>query len=180
MSLVQNGAPAGLGLSVEDLIEYTGWERGKWRARFEVQPDVLRLSAGPNGDGRFSTVGDLVKHVFAAEQRYVQRLRGELLTDFDSVASDDVRALFAVGETSRRDLARLVASFPATEWDTPREYKILTYLVTTTPRKIVMHVLLHEIRHWAQIATLCRLNGLAGEFHDFLVSPIWGGEFRPA
>ena len=41
-----------------------------------------------------------------------------------------------------------------------------------------MHVLMHEIRHWAQIATLLRLNGVAGEFHDFLFSPVLGGEFK--
>jgi uncharacterized damage-inducible protein DinB len=48
-----------------------------------------------------------------------------------------------------------------------------------TPRKIVVHVLMHEIRHWAQIGTLFRLNGLSGEFHDFSFSPVLGGEFNP-
>ena len=43
-----------------------------------------------------------------------------------------------------------------------------------------MHTVLHEIRHWAQIATFFRLNGLTGEFHDFLFSPVFGGEFRRA
>lgn len=180
MSLVQNGTPIGLGLSVEDLIEYTGWERGTWRAWFEAHPDALRVSAGPNGDGRFATIGDLVKHIFSAEQRYVQRLRGEPLTDFERLPTDDARTLFAVGDASRTDLVHLIASLPQSDWDSPREYTILTYLVKTTPRKIVIHVLMHEIRHWAQIATLCRTNGLVGEFHDFLASPVWGGEFRPA
>jgi len=35
-------------------------------------------------------------------------------------------------------------------------------------------VLMHEIRHWAQIATLLRTD----EFHDFLFSPVLGGEYR--
>ena len=39
------------------------------------------------------------------------------------------------------------------------------------------HILLHEIRHWAQIATLLRVSGLTGEFHDFLFSPIMGSGF---
>jgi len=38
---------------------------------------------------------------------------------------------------------------------------------------------MHEIRHWAQIGTLFRLNGLAGEVHDFSFSPVLGGEFNP-
>jgi len=37
---------------------------------------------------------------------------------------------------------------------------------------------MHEIRHWAQIATLLRLQGLTDEFHDFLFSPVLGGEYR--
>jgi uncharacterized damage-inducible protein DinB len=50
--------------------------------------------------------------------------------------------------------------------------------LTATPRKIITHVVVHEIRDWAQIATLLRLNGLSGDFHDFLFSPVLGGEFR--
>jgi len=45
-------------------------------------------------------------------------------------------------------------------------------------RKLVAHVLIHEIRHWTQIATLCRFAGLRGEFHDFLFSPVLGNEFK--
>ena len=52
-------------------------------------------------------------------------------------------------------------------------------LLKATPRKIVVHVVMHEIRHWAQIGTLFRLHGLTGELHDFLFSPVLGGEFMP-
>ena len=59
-------------------------------------------------------------------------------------------------------------------------FRILSYEVTATPKKIVVHVLLHEIRHWAQIATLCRVNGFVGEPQDFLASPVWDGEVKLA
>jgi hypothetical protein len=36
------------------------------------------------------------------------------------------------------------------------------------------------LRHWAQIATLLRLHGVADAFHNFLFSPVLGGEFRRA
>jgi uncharacterized damage-inducible protein DinB len=55
---------------------------------------------------------------------------------------------------------------------------MLNYFVKATPKKIVIHILMHEIRHWAQITTLFRLSGLTGELHDFLASPVMGGEFR--
>ena len=72
-------------------------------------------------------------------------------------------------------LTDLIRDLDPSLWDVPREFVILGYNVTATPKKIVMHVLMHEIRHWAQIATLCRLNGLVVEWQDFLGSPVWGG-----
>ena len=71
-----------LTLALDDLLEYTDWERGKWRERLLRQGDqVLEISAGAHGDGRFKSVGDLVKHIFSAEKRYVERLYGRPLTD---------------------------------------------------------------------------------------------------
>jgi uncharacterized damage-inducible protein DinB len=46
-----------------------------------------------------------------------------------------------------------------------------------TPRKIMTHVLMHEIRHWAQIATRFRQSGLKVDFHDFLFCPAMGDVF---
>jgi hypothetical protein len=40
--------------SVEDLIEYTDWERGKWRDFLRTRRDeVLKIGVGLNGVGRF-------------------------------------------------------------------------------------------------------------------------------
>jgi DinB family len=69
-------------------------------------------------------------------------------------------------------LKELIKTFPSKDWDVPQDFNLLNNFLRATPRKIVIHVLLHEIRHWAQICTLFRLNGLTGEFHDFLFSPV--------
>jgi uncharacterized damage-inducible protein DinB len=165
-------------LSLNDLIEYTDWERRKWYDWLREHGDqVLKISAGPHGDGRFESVGELVRHIFSAEKRYVERLSGRSLTDTAFIPNDNIEALFQFSQQSRNELRELVETFPAQEWDTPRDFKILTYFVRTTPKKIVIHVLMHEIRHWSQIATLLRLHGLAGEPHDFLASPVMGGGF---
>jgi uncharacterized damage-inducible protein DinB len=168
--------PVNLGLN--DLIEYTAWDRQKWYdwLRQHGEP-VLKISARPHGDGRFASVGELVRHIFSAEKRYVERLSGRPLTDAASIPRDDIEALFRFGQQGRTDWKDFVEKFPTHEWDVPQDHKLMDRILTVTPRKIIVHILLHEIRHWAQIATLFRLSGLTDDFHDFLFSPVMGGEF---
>ncbi len=95
-----------------------------------------------------------------------------------AIPVDDIDALFQFGRQSRSALEAFIATFPPAEWDVFREFPLMNGVLRATPRKIVIHILMHEIRHWAQIATLLRLEGLTDEFHDFLFSPVLGGEFR--
>jgi uncharacterized damage-inducible protein DinB len=164
------------GLSLNDLMEYTDWERGKWHDRLRQQGNqVLEIGAGSHGDGRFESVGELVRHIFSAEKRYVERLSGRPLTDMASIPKDNVEALFQFSHRSRKELKELIETLPAAEWNAPQDFKILDYSVRATPHKIVIHILMHEIRHWAQIGTLLRLSGVTDGFHDFLFSPVLGG-----
>lgn len=170
-----------LNLSLNDLMEYTDWEREKWHKWLLQQgAQVLKISAGPHGDGRFEIVGDLVRHIFSAEKRYIEKLSNRSLTETASIPNDDIEALFQFGQQSRKGLRGFVETLPVQEWDVPEDLKFpnLNVSARATPKKIVVHILLHEVRHWAQIATLWRLNGLTrSEFHDFLFSPVMG-EFR--
>lgn len=167
------------GLSLNDLLDYTEWERQEWYGYFRQHgAQVLELSAGPHGDGRFEKVGELMRHIFGAEKRYVDRLSGRPITDVSSVPTNDIEALFQLSRQSRMELRELVNSLSGPEWDAPTDLKIMNYSAQVTPKKVVIHVLMHEIRHWAQIATLLRLNGMAARFHDFLFSPVMGGEFN--
>ena len=165
-------------LAINDLLDYTDWERDKWLEWFRQQGTAMEITSGTHGDGRFDKAGEVVRHIFSAEKRYVDRLSGRPLTDTNKIPAGDIEALFQFGRQSRRDLRDFIEAFPAQEWDTPQEFKLLNWFLSATPRKIVAHILLHEIRHWAQMATLFRFNGLAVEFHDFLFSPVMGGEFR--
>jgi uncharacterized damage-inducible protein DinB len=165
-------------LSLTDLIDYTDWERQKRHEWMRQQGDqILKVSAGPNGD-RFETVGDLVKHIFSAEKRYVERLSARPMTDTSSVPSDNIEALFQFGRESRNSLREFIGSFPADKWDVPQEQNLVVAVVLVTPRKAVTHILLHETRHWAQIGAMLRMAGHKGDFHDFLFCPAMGGIVR--
>ena len=166
-------------LNLTDLMDYTEWERQKWHDWLTQHgDDALKLSAGPNGDGRFSTVGDVIKHIFSAEARYTDRLSDRALTDPASLPSDNSEALFQFGAQTRTALNKFIDTLAAQEWDSFREFEFFNGVLRATPKKILTHVLLHEIRHWAQIATLLRLNGLKDDLHDFIFSPVLGGELR--
>jgi uncharacterized damage-inducible protein DinB len=168
-----------LTLSVGDLTDYTEWERRDWHDWLQRRGDsVLNISAGPHGDGRFETVGELIRHIFSAEKRYVDRLSGKPLTDATSIRADSFEILFEFGQLSWKELKAFIESFPTAEWDVPQAFTLMNSSLRATPKKIIIHVLIHEIRHWAQIATVLRLNGLTGNFHDFLFSPVFGGEFK--
>jgi uncharacterized damage-inducible protein DinB len=160
------------------LMNYTDWEREKWHEWIGQHGECLKTSVGPHGDNRFQTVGDVVKHIFSAETRYVERLSEKPLTDTASLSNDNLEALFGFGQQSRKALAEFIRTFPAEQWDILMDFDFFGNLLKATPKKMIIHVLLHEVRHWAQIATLFRVTGLKVDFHDFLFSPVLGGEFR--
>jgi uncharacterized damage-inducible protein DinB len=162
-------------IDVRDLVAYTGWQRGVWQQWFAHNgADALGVTTGSNGDGRFPTVGSVIRHIFSAELRYLQRIAGLPLTDASSVPTDDPVALFDFGSLGRARFVVLLETLPPASWDTPLEFPLLNGTARANPRKIILHVLIHEIRHWAQVATLLRLQGWVPERLDLLLSPVLG------
>lgn len=159
---------------IDFLLEYTDWDRRLWAAYFHAQgPSVFAMDLGANSDGRIKNIGELVRHIFAAEQRYVQRIKGEPLTDGADVATDNVEALFDFGRQSRQNMRYLLLKFPEEALDKPQEIQLGASKRMVTPRTMIVQAVTHEIRHWAQIATLLRINGRKTGPHDFLVSGIF-------
>ena|SRR5690349_5368501 len=167
-------------LTFNPLIGYTEWERAKWHDWFlDGRGQALNVGTGPHGDGRLQTIGELVRHIFSAEKRYIDRLCGRAITETGSIPTDDVEALFQFGRLSRKNLMEFIEQLPSREWDQIKEFPLMNSTIRATHKKVVMHIVMHEIRHWAQIATLLRVGGFPlGEFHDFLFSPVFGGELQ--
>jgi uncharacterized damage-inducible protein DinB len=164
-----------LALDVRDLVGYTTWQRSFWRTWFDrTGPAPLTVTTGDHGDGRFTTIGGLIRHIFSSELRYAERIAGVPLTDTTVVAIDDPNALFLLAAVGRASFMGVIETLSASEWTEPLEFPLLSSTVRSTPRKIVLHVLTHEIRHWAQVATLLRLQGWVAERQDLLFSPVLG------
>ena len=145
-------------LDYMELLRYTEEERGKWR-RFFVEHDQA-LDGPLTPGGRFATVGKLVDHIFLVEQRHLQRLRGETVAEQTGLTGSNAAPLFDYGASVRRELEQFVALLDTDEANEARTLQVRGQDWVMTPRKLLFHILLHEIRHWAQIALAVRLAGL--------------------
>lgn len=158
-------------LELGALAAYVDGETERWRAWFEsAPPEVLELPLGPGAEG---TVRTLVKHVFAVELRYAQRLLGEPVSAYEELADGTVAELWAIhaAAAALRDRYLRQATPEALDRvlvsDTRRLGRIESRAHT-----VVVHTFIHGIRHWAQIAAVLRAHGHGGLWeHDWIASP---------
>jgi uncharacterized damage-inducible protein DinB len=146
-----------LTLEYGELLRYTVEERGKWRAYLVSTPQAIDAPLQP--DARFSTVGKLIDHIFLVERRHLQRLRQEPLSDRTGLTGNNAPPLFDYGASVRRELEHYVEGLDEGVADQVRTFDVRDQQWAMTPRKLLFHILVHEIRHWAQIALAVRLAG---------------------
>jgi uncharacterized damage-inducible protein DinB len=114
----------------------------------------------------------VLDHVFLVERRHLTRMQGGQLPEKTGVQPGDWHGLLAYAEAARADLRGYLGGLTeqaAGQWMT---FTVQSGTFTMTRRKLASHILLHEIRHLAQIAYAARLAGHAppGE-HDFFYAP---------
>jgi len=146
-----------LTITYEELVRYTNGEREKWRRWFSEHPAALDAPVQPGG--RLPTVGKLIDHIFLVERRHLQRLTSQPLSDSTGLTGNNAPPLFDYGASVRRELEQFVAEPGEDDLDTMRVFEVREQKWPMTPRKLLFHILLHETRHWAQIALAVRLAG---------------------
>lgn len=158
-----------LTLSIGELLGYTMEERDKWRRFFGSNPQAIDTPFQPGG--RCGTVGKLIDHIFLIERRHLQRLRGEALSERTGLTGNNAPPLFDYGASVRRELEQYVRELDDDEAAQIRTFDVAGQQYSLSARKLLSHIVMHEIRHWAQIALAVRLAGLEppGE-HDLLYS----------
>src|SRR4028118_661303 len=86
------------------LIGYVEHETERWRTWFQAAPaEVMDLPLGSGADG---TIRSLIKHIFAVELRYAQRLAGEPVSDYEQLADGTVEQLWEIHHAARAVLGR--------------------------------------------------------------------------
>ena len=158
-----------LSVAFDELIRYTSAEREKWRGWFARHAAAIDAPVQPGG--RLPTVGKLIDHIFLVEQRHLQRLTEVPLSESTGLSGSNAPPLFDYGASVRRELEQFAADLDPDLADEQRPLEVRGQRYMTSPRKLLFHILVHEIRHWAQIALAVRLAGFEppGE-HDFFYS----------
>jgi uncharacterized damage-inducible protein DinB len=150
--------PTGMHLTLEELTRYTNEERDKWRAWFTAHPDAMQLELQPGG--RLPSVGAMIDHIFLVERRHLQRLHGAAPDDRTGLSGHNAPPLFDYGASVRREFEQFAADLDPDAADEMRTFTIQSGTFALSPRKLLFHCLLHETRHWAQIALAVRRGGL--------------------
>ncbi len=146
-----------LTLTYDELLQYTNEERDKWRGWLTQHPAAMDAPVQPGE--RLPTVGKLIDHIFLVERRHLQRLASAPLSDRTGLTATNVPPLFDYGASVRRELEQYIADLDDDLAEEVRTFEVREQQWAMTPRKLLFHVLLHEIRHWAQIALSVRLAG---------------------
>ena len=156
-------------ITLNELLDWTAEERAKWLPWFKANPTALDLVMQPGG--RFPTVASLVDHIFLVEVRHTLRLQRKELPTASGVSMGDIDALWAYAEQGRQAVLAFVPTLDEADLNVPRDVVVASGTYPLSPRKLLFHMTLHEVRHWAQIASAVRAAGFTppGD-HDLFYS----------
>jgi uncharacterized damage-inducible protein DinB len=160
-----------LAVTLEDLLADYEATSARWNNFFTANPAAALV---PTDIARAKDVGELVWHIHAASFRLAQRLLGEELTGPDPFsATHGTPAAFALGAEAVKKLGQFLASASEATLEEQFEFKsrLTQQPISGTKRKLYLHVMVHAIRHWAQIATIVRRAGFPPDWgQDILFS----------
>jgi len=148
-------------------MHYTEAETWRWQGFFQKHPDALDLEVDI---ASANDIRRLIVHIFAVELRYAERLVEVVPTPYDRLPTGSLDEIFSIGDIARDKIRQHLARTTDADLRTVLTFETRTAgTLSSSKRKIVAHVLLHGIRHWAQIATALRQHGYKQDWpHDLI------------
>ncbi len=144
-------------LTGEELLAWNDKTAERWRLLLEAHEDLLTVSCDVAG---VKSVGELLQHIVAVELRYAERLAGLPETLYESILYGTVSEVFAT-HTRAMELFRGVLGDTAYDWTQTVKFATRSMGELQASRKtILVHALMHGVRHYAQLATLVRQHGV--------------------
>lgn len=145
-----------LTISGEKLVAWNDATAQHWRNFIIANPPILALLCDiRNG----KTVADTLQHIVAVELRYAQRLAGLPESPYEEIPKSSIDSLHAAHELAI-GLVRSLLSNPDYGWSTELNIDTISAGRLRASREtILVHLTLHSMRHYAQLATLVRQQG---------------------
>jgi uncharacterized damage-inducible protein DinB len=155
-------------LTVSELLRWNDDTAQHWKALFAAHPEALDFVCDIYG---VANVRGLLRHIFAVETRYAQRLSGEPVTPYSEIPDGSAEERFALHDAAVAKYRALLGN-TSVKWEEKLEFTTVSAgTQSATRKKILIHGLLHGIRHYAQLATLARQGGVKPDWAmDFLFS----------
>lgn len=160
-----------ISIGLDELLAWNEEAAQFWHEHLAAHPELLAL---PCDIGGAKTVQEFVRHIWAVELRWAQRISAQTETPREQIPEGPLDALFDLHKKGMRILRDLLADH-GKDWEAaytmnatwlPPEFRTATY------RKLCAHALFHSQRHWAQLATWVRAAGHPSGFRgDLLFSP---------
>lgn len=156
-------------ITLEELLADNESSTRKWQEWLADHPAALDLPCGIYNSGH---VRGLLKHIFAVELRHSQRLLAQEVVSYDAIPVGSLDELFAVHDRAVANLRQFLAnSSDAAIHEIITLQTVSAGTLQASRRKLFAHIMLHSIRHWAQLATALREQGFStGWPKDFLFS----------
>jgi uncharacterized damage-inducible protein DinB len=143
-------------LTANNLIAWVEKTSAEWRSLLTRHPELLTIPCDITG---VQTVAQLLQHIVAVELRYAERLADQPATDYANIPYDSIEAIYDTHDRALALLRKLLDS--EMNWDEAIEFSTRTMGPARSTRKtILFHLLLHGIRHYAQLSTLVRQHGV--------------------
>jgi uncharacterized damage-inducible protein DinB len=156
--------------SIDEWIRHNAAETSHWHEWFKRNPAALDV---PIDIAQTKNVRELVLHIVAVDRRYAERLCGREPTPYEALPTD-ADGLFAAAQESFDRLRKYAQQ--ACQEDLRRVIEFPTRsagMLSASKRKILLHTLMHSVRHWAQLATELRKAGYKTDWqHDLLMSDV--------
>jgi uncharacterized damage-inducible protein DinB len=128
----------------------------RWCGMIDAHPEILAMSCDV---AKVASVGELLQHIVAVELRYAERLAGLPATDYAAIGFDSSAAIYAHHERAMTLFREQLEC--DVDWDERIEFVTRSTGPASATRKAVFfHAMLHGVRHYAQLATLVRQNGV--------------------
>ena len=156
------------GVSFAELLAYAEGENRRWRSWFKQHPEALAIEAGI-ADAQ--NVYELLMHIFSVQMRFAELSQGSAVTPATAIRAGDVEQAFRLADQATTKLRALLAEGAKLGFDEVLSFPDGETTRSATRRKLIVHAILHGVRHWAQIATALRKAGYPQTWpHDFLYS----------